>query len=801
MRKKIVRILGLVIASIMVLSFFAPTDAQASEGTRYVFWVDARVNEDSITDNDSFTISGTDHSWLDQWLNAEFALYRNGTRMDIPVWGWVDDSFQQVGSTSTGTNYSSTVLAESGNYAIRVLNVWSETYEGNGSFQFYTGLIPIEFEYDEKDGEFFGVVDVTANYVPGDEEEVEAEEPEEEIEEVEETIQPTQLAQATNGIIPNIEIRLFGPNGRVGNYTVTLTDVLELYTTVEWLDEDPITVISMEPTGTITFNQSFSFSNWHVNDTIDIVDRNVIGGVPIPVSDFPNGFMITLRTDIDGNVRFATRSDLENPPEDYAPFSNIVFVPNTDYVDIGAGRTGRLTNHQVEGGAPTTFLPPPQPVNEPPAYEPPVFDTPVYEPPVYEPIVPIAYEPIVPITAPIGTKYVSAYMLNQRSGPGMNNRIVGVLNRNEAVTVLGETRGWINVYTRHGEGYVFNRYLTDVVPATVQTPATVAPAPVTPFVSSAMFVSPPFLNMRSGPGNNQSIITVLPRGTAVTVIGESHGWRNVQTAQGEGWVFYTFLTNERPEAYVPADNLSAPNPAFPYTMFVSPSFLNMRSGPGNDQSIITVLPRGTAVTVIGNSHGWRNVQTEQGEGWVFYTFLTQERPDVVAPAAPATPTAPHAMYVGAYFLNMRSGPGNNYRIISVLPLATPVTVIGEDRGWQNVQTEQGTGWVFNTFLVTERGAISPATATARPVAATPRPETAAPAGGAAATNVTSPFFALVTDVDNLNLRTGPASGNDLVGTLPRGTVVTVVASSGNWYQVETHIGSGWVHGRYVTSDF
>jgi len=802
MRKNIFRFLSLAIAAVVSLSFLVPTtEVLANTDSRYVFWVDARINEDSITDQDSFTVTGTDNSWLDLWLNIEFALYKNGTRIDIPTFDWVGDSFQQVGSTSTTNNESSTILTESGNYAIRIINVWSETYEGNGSFQFNTGLIPIDFNYDEKDGEFYGILDVTADYVPNDEEDA-VEEVEEETEEI---IAP--LAQAVDGIISNIEVNLFGPHGRVGNYTVTLTDVLELYATVEWMDEDPITVISMEPSGTITFNQSLSFANWYINDTIDIVDRNIASGVSIPISDFPEGFMITLKTDPNtGNVRLATRSDLESPPDNYAPFSNIVFVPNTNYIDTGAGHTGRLADHQI-GGTPTTFLPPPQPAEEPSAFEPPIADSQEVEPyPIYEPIVPIAYEPIVPITAPIGTKYVSAHMLNQRSGPGMNNRVMGVLNRNDAVTVLGETGNWVNVNTRHGEGYVFNRYLTDVVPTAVQSAPTIVEN-VTPFSPYNMFVDVSFLNMRSGAGNNHGVISVLPRGTAVTVIGESHGWRNVQTAQGEGWVFYTFLTQERPvasAAYIPSDNLSAPNTAFPHTMFVSPSFLNMRSGPANEYGIVTVLPRGTAVTVIGENRGWRNVQTEQGTGWVFYTFLVQEHPHVLAPTTPATPAVPHTMYVGAFFLNMRTGPGNNYRIITSLPLATPVTVIGENLGWREIQTEHGTGWVFNTFLVTERGAISPATATARPVTAAPR--TTAPAAdsndsGAAATAVDSPFFALVTGVDNLNLRTGPASGNDLVGTLPRGTVVTVVASSGNWYQVETHLGSGWVHGRYVTSDF
>ncbi|MFO7858827.1 MAG: TIGR04211 family SH3 domain-containing protein [Ectothiorhodospiraceae bacterium] len=56
-------------------------------------------------------------------------------------------------------------------------------------------------------------------------------------------------------------------------------------------------------------------------------------------------------------------------------------------------------------------------------------------------------------------------------------------------------------------------------------------------------------------------------------------------------------------------------------------------------------------------------------------------------------------------LDMRSGPGNQYRIQSMLPAGTPVEVLEEDSGWTRVRPPSGdTGWVLTRLLSDERSA-------------------------------------------------------------------------------------------------
>lgn len=56
-------------------------------------------------------------------------------------------------------------------------------------------------------------------------------------------------------------------------------------------------------------------------------------------------------------------------------------------------------------------------------------------------------------------------------------------------------------------------------------------------------------------------------------------------------------------------------------------------------------------------------------------------------------------------INLRRGPGNDYRITQLLDAGEPVTVIETGDGWTHVRTEGGSdGWVLTRFLSNEPAA-------------------------------------------------------------------------------------------------
>ena len=73
---------------------------------------------------------------------------------------------------------------------------------------------------------------------------------------------------------------------------------------------------------------------------------------------------------------------------------------------------------------------------------------------------------------------------------------------------------------------------------------------------------------------------------------------------------------------------------------------------------------------------------------------------------------------------------------------------------------------------------------------------AAPPAAAPAANKPAADRRWIT-ASSLNLRTGPGTGNRLVGSLPFGTEVVVLDTSGTWAEVEAGSITGWLSANFL----
>jgi uncharacterized protein YgiM (DUF1202 family) len=116
--------------------------------------------------------------------------------------------------------------------------------------------------------------------------------------------------------------------------------------------------------------------------------------------------------------------------------------------------------------------------------------------------------------------------------------------------------------------------------------------------------------------------------------------------------------------------------------------LNLRTGPGTGYKSITLLTNGTRLESYGerSDDGWVKVWTPNGtDGWVFSRYL----------AYPNSPHSYDAVRVTANVLNVRSGPGTNYKKIGALSygeLAEVIKISGN--GWAYVNDRRSfKGWI------------------------------------------------------------------------------------------------------------
>ncbi|HXF64300.1 MAG TPA: SH3 domain-containing protein [Caldilineaceae bacterium] len=235
----------------------------------------------------------------------------------------------------------------------------------------------------------------------------------------------------------------------------------------------------------------------------------------------------------------------------------------------------------------------------------------------------------------------------------------------------------------------------------------------------AMVSGAPNVNVRSGPSTAYTVVTTVPQGTQLTVLGQdaSGNWLSVRLPNGtEGWIA-RFLTDFTGTASIVAAPSLQPPLAPPATTASEAAIVagapnvNVRSGPSTGYAVLRTIPQGAQFTVLGQdtTGAWLNVRFADGtEGWVarYLTNFAGVAPTVAAPlvapplAPPATAPLDTDLAAGTTNVNVRSGPSTAYPVIRTVAQGTEVVVLGQDTtgAWLSVQLADGAqGWIFRSL--------------------------------------------------------------------------------------------------------
>ena len=104
------------------------------------------------------------------------------------------------------------------------------------------------------------------------------------------------------------------------------------------------------------------------------------------------------------------------------------------------------------------------------------------------------------------------------------------------------------------------------------------------------------------------------------------------------------------------------------------------------------------------------------------------------------------------YVNIRSGPDTTYDVLGMLNQGTEVEIAGSEKNWYQIKTGQLTGWVRNDLI-----------------------------------NLQKEYQVQVT-VNGVNLRSGPGTNYNIVGSANQGEILTLSDIKGDWYQVKTSAG-------------
>ncbi len=278
-----------------------------------------------------------------------------------------------------------------------------------------------------------------------------------------------------------------------------------------------------------------------------------------------------------------------------------------------------------------------------------------------------------------------------------------------------------------------------------------------------------YLNLRSGPGTNYSIVLTLTKGASLTVIGSpDSSWVKVQTSAGtQGYCSRAYLTITQDSSSQSTTGKALDN-------------VNLRSGPGTGYSILLTIPKGTSVPVVDASNtSWVKVTYNGKTGYCSRQYMSVSGSQTGGSSGEVSSDKTGKALDN---VNLRSGAGLSYRILTTVPKGTSVKVVDDSNSqWVKVTYNGLTGYCSREYMSVSEGTSSGGS-TGSSGGST------GSSGGSSGSSGSSSQEKTGVTTGYLNLRSGPGTGYSILLTLSKGQQVTVLDDSSAWAKVRTSSG-------------
>ncbi len=215
--------------------------------------------------------------------------------------------------------------------------------------------------------------------------------------------------------------------------------------------------------------------------------------------------------------------------------------------------------------------------------------------------------------------------------------------------------------------------------------------------------------------------------------------------------------------------------------------LTLRELRKTTSSALALIPNLTILTVTERGSTWCTVSFSGMTGYVLTKYLNFNyyNQPVVTPTATPAPVPAGAVTAAVSTsngggLNLRAYAESNAKVLAVIPNGARVTVTARGAVWSAVSYNGLSGYVMTGYL--DFGASQATTAPT----ATPAPT--------AAVYLTA---RISTNGSNLNLRSTPSMGDNIITSIPNGTYVTVTQRGDTWSMVISGSYTGWVQTLYL----
>jgi N-acetylmuramoyl-L-alanine amidase len=122
--------------------------------------------------------------------------------------------------------------------------------------------------------------------------------------------------------------------------------------------------------------------------------------------------------------------------------------------------------------------------------------------------------------------------------------------------------------------------------------------------------------------------------------------------------------------------------------YITTADVSLRSGPGVSYPVLTTLPRGIKIKVVGREDYWLKVESKHGDapGYIDEQFAAPEGSTETRTTTPPPPTGAYRTLVD---VELRQGPGASYPVVARLPSGIKVNVVRAEGDWLRVESKHG----------------------------------------------------------------------------------------------------------------
>ncbi|MCG3796731.1 SH3 domain-containing protein [Bacillus toyonensis] len=379
---------------------------------------------------------------------------------------------------------------------------------------------------------------------------------------------------------------------------------------------------------------------------------------------------------------------------------------------------------------------------------------------------------------------VTATRLNVRNSPTLGSSMIGYVQKNEKVTVLGKANGWAKIEYKGKEGYVSLEFLK--FGDAIQTPDTSGQKQLQPIIKNGAqevgTINATSLRVRSAANTSSSVLGNLKNGEKVTVLGKANGWAKISYQEKEGYVSLEFVkidgnTEEIKKPEQPKTSDATIKNGTQEVGTINTTSLRVRSAANTSSSVLGNLKNGEKVTVLGKANGWAKINYQGKEGYVSLEFVKLEAgKQEEKPAEDITNGTQEVGTINATSLRVRSAANTSSSVLGNLKNGEKVTVLGKANGWAKINYQGKEGYVSLEFVKLEAGK-----------------QEEKPAEDI--TNGTQEVGTI--NATSLRVRSAANTSSSVLGNLKNGEKVTVLGKANGWAKINYQGKEGYVSLEFV----